>query len=243
MAVMLLALALATSPKGAAPELVDVTTLEPRWQKPEQLHITLKFLGYVEAERLPELEQTLSAEAHASHPIKTCWAGLHAFASPSRARVVIARLSDPRAELLALYTRLEASLSSLGFPLEERAFTPHVTIARLEAAGDVRSWLSLSLPEMKFDLGCLRLYRSERPLAFFTIFGTACAAAAIVLAVPIVVTYFETGLVPRFPTAILSTGLMLTAFLAVACGFILDTVTRGRREMKLLAYLAQRGPR
>ena len=89
----------------------------------------------------------------------------------------------------------------------------------------------------------LRLYRSERPLAFFTIFGTACAAAAIVLAVPIVVTYFETGLVPRFPTAILSTGLMLTAFLAVACGFILDTVTRGRREMKLLAYLAQRGPR
>jgi glycosyltransferase involved in cell wall biosynthesis len=89
----------------------------------------------------------------------------------------------------------------------------------------------------------LRLYRFERPLAFFTIVATACATAAIVLAVPIVVTYFETGLVPRLPTAILSTGLMLTAFLAIACGLVLDTVTRGRREMKLLAYLAQRGPR
>jgi hypothetical protein len=48
--------------------------------------------------------------------------------------------------------------------------------------------------------------------------------------------------VPRLPTAILSTGLMLLAFLAVACGLILDTVTRGRRELKLLAYLAQRAP-
>ena len=47
---------------------------------------------------------------------------------------------------------------------------------------------------------------------------------------------------PRLPTAVLSTGVMLLAFLSVACGLILDTVTRGRREMKLLAYLAQRAP-
>ena len=95
---------------------------------------------------------------------------------------------------------------------------------------------------MRILLTIVRLYRLERPLAFFTIFGLACAAVAVLLAVPVVVTYFETGLVPRLPTAILSTGLMLTAFLAVACGFILDTVTHGRREVKLLAYLAQRGP-
>lgn len=91
-------------------------------------------------------------------------------------------------------------------------------------------------------LTIMHIYRSERPLAFFTISGLFCMVAAIVLATPIVVTYFETGLVPRLPTAVLATGLMLTAFLAVACGFILDTVTRGRREMKLLAYLAQPGP-
>ena len=47
---------------------------------------------------------------------------------------------------------------------------------------------------------------------------------------------------PRLPTAVLATGLMLLAFLSIACGLILDTVTRGRRELKLLAYLAQRAP-
>ena len=57
-----------------------------------------------------------------------------------------------------------------------------------------------------------------------------------------VTTYLETGLVPRLPTAVLSTGLMIVAFLSAAIGLVLDTVTRGRREMKLLAYLAHRAP-
>src|SRR6266852_3764162 len=61
-------------------------------------------------------------------------------------------------------------------------------------------------------------------------------------AIPIFVTYFEQGAVPRVPTAILSTGLMLLAFLSVIAGLVLDTVTKGRREMKLLAYLEQRSP-
>jgi hypothetical protein len=86
------------------------------------------------------------------------------------------------------------------------------------------------------------LYRAERPLAFFTAIGTLLAAASIVFAFPIIVTYLETGLVPRLPTAVLATGLMLLAFLSTAVGFILDTVTRGRREMKLLAYLSHRAP-
>ena len=87
-----------------------------------------------------------------------------------------------------------------------------------------------------------RLYRAERPLRFFTAFGLALALVSVGLAIPVVITYFETGLVPRIPTAILSTGLMLLAFLSFACGLILDTVTRGRREAKLFAYLAQRAP-
>ena len=68
------------------------------------------------------------------------------------------------------------------------------------------------------------------------------ALVAVALAVPIFVTFVEEGLVPRLPTALLSTGLMILAFLAVACGMVLDTVTRGRREMKMLAYLAQKAP-
>jgi glycosyltransferase involved in cell wall biosynthesis len=88
----------------------------------------------------------------------------------------------------------------------------------------------------------LRLYRAERPLALFTGIGISLAIAAFGLAVPIFVTYFQDGTVPRLPTAVLSTGLMVLAFLSIACGVILDTVTRGRRELKLLAYLAQRAP-
>jgi glycosyltransferase involved in cell wall biosynthesis len=85
----------------------------------------------------------------------------------------------------------------------------------------------------------MRLYRSEKPLRFFTFIGLFLALVAIGLAIPLVVTYLEEGLVPRVPTAILSTGLMIVAVLSVSSGLVLDTVTRGRREMKLLNYLAQ----
>ena len=88
----------------------------------------------------------------------------------------------------------------------------------------------------------LKLYRSERPLPFFGAFGLALAFMSVGLAIPIFITYLQQGLVPRLPTAVLSTGLMLLAFLSVACGLILDTVTRGRREAKLIAYLALRAP-
>src|SRR5436309_10781433 len=86
------------------------------------------------------------------------------------------------------------------------------------------------------------LYRSERPLAFFFAIGILLASASIALAIPIFITYLQLGIVPRIPTAILSTGLMLLAFLSIVAGLILDTVTRGRREMKLIAYLAQQPP-
>ena len=85
-----------------------------------------------------------------------------------------------------------------------------------------------------------RLYRSERPLNFFSAIGAALAIAAVGIAIPIFVTYFETGAVPRLPTAVLSTGLMVVAVLSFAAGLILDTVTRGRREIKLLAYLGHK---
>src|SRR6201990_3562818 len=84
----------------------------------------------------------------------------------------------------------------------------------------------------------LRLYRSEKPLRFFTIIGAFMALVAIGLAIPLAVTYLEDGLVPRVPTAILSTGLMIVAVLSVSSGLVLDTVTRGAREMKLLAHIA-----
>ena len=88
----------------------------------------------------------------------------------------------------------------------------------------------------------VNLYRSERPLAFFSGIGVVLAIASISLTVPIFLTYFERGIVPRLPTAVLATGMMLLAFLSVVAGLVLDTVTKGRREMKLIAYLQQRAP-
>ncbi|WP_294016653.1 glycosyltransferase family 2 protein [Sphingomonas sp.] len=88
----------------------------------------------------------------------------------------------------------------------------------------------------------LTLYRIEKPILFFGIVALALAALAVLLAVPLVATYMETGLVPRFPTAILATGLVILAALSSFAGLILDTVVRGRREMKRLAYLAQPAP-
>ena len=85
----------------------------------------------------------------------------------------------------------------------------------------------------------LKLYRTEKPLRFFTAIGAFLALVSIGLAIPILVVYLETGLVPRLPTAVLSTGLMIVAVLSVSSELVLDTVTRGRREMKLLAYLSQ----
>jgi glycosyltransferase involved in cell wall biosynthesis len=85
----------------------------------------------------------------------------------------------------------------------------------------------------------LRLYRSEKPLRFFTAIGIFLTLVSVGLAVPILITYLEEGIVPRLPTAVLSMGLMILAMLSVSSGLVLDTVTRGRREMKLLAYLSQ----
>ena len=81
------------------------------------------------------------------------------------------------------------------------------------------------------------LFKNERPFVFFSLLSILFFATALVLAYPVVVTFIETGLVPRFPTAILATGLAISALILFACALILDTVTKGRRELKLLHYL------
>ena len=86
------------------------------------------------------------------------------------------------------------------------------------------------------------LYRVERPTLFYGMIGAFLVAAALVLSIPLVITYLHTGLVPRVPTAILVTGMTIVAVLCFFTGLILDTVTRGRREMRRLAYLALDAP-
>jgi glycosyltransferase involved in cell wall biosynthesis len=86
------------------------------------------------------------------------------------------------------------------------------------------------------------LFKEERPLTFFSLNFALLAMASLGLALPVIVTFMETGLVPRLPTALLATGIMLLAFLSLASGVLLDNVARGRREIKRLCYLGLPSP-
>ncbi|MFD1627770.1 glycosyltransferase family 2 protein [Azospirillum griseum] len=86
------------------------------------------------------------------------------------------------------------------------------------------------------------LVKEERPIPFFVGIFALLALLSLGLAWPVMMTYAQTGLVPRLPTAVLSTGLMLVAFLSLTCGLILDTVTLGRREAKRMRYLSIPAP-
>src|ERR1700680_77931 len=81
----------------------------------------------------------------------------------------------------------------------------------------------------------VKLFRAERPLAFYSIGFFVCTFSAIILAIPLFVKYIQTGLVPRFPTAILCTSLMLFGTILLVCGIVLDAVTHGRAEAKRFA--------
>lgn len=133
-------------------------------------------------------------------------------------------------------TELTAHALELGMPQDEVE-----TIYRERPEGS-ESKLSTYRDGAKILLTIVRLLKAERPLAFFSAWFAILFAMSAVLAWPILVTFLETGLVHRIPTAILSTGVMLLAFLSLACGLILDTVTRGRRELKRLSYLRIPGP-
>ncbi|MGD0142861.1 MAG: glycosyltransferase family 2 protein [Rhizomicrobium sp.] len=87
------------------------------------------------------------------------------------------------------------------------------------------------------------LVREERPLIFFSGIFALLALLSLLVGTPVVLEFYRTGFVPRLPTALLATALMILAFLSFASGLILDTVTRGRWELKRVAYLAIPGPK
>ena len=143
------------------------------------------------------------------------------------------------------YVKSFPSLSS-GFEIETEltvhALTLRMPIAEREAKYFARlegstSKLNTYRDGVRILSVMVGLFKNERPLAFFGIAGALLATLSLILAIPVILTFFETGLVPRFPTAILSASIMLLAFLSLVCGLVLDTVTRGRREIKRLSYL------
>ncbi|HEX9425449.1 MAG TPA: glycosyltransferase [Pyrinomonadaceae bacterium] len=132
-------------------------------------------------------------------------------------------------ELTVHAARLLMPMAEMDTRYKER---PHGSVSKLNTWRDGLRILST----------IVGLLRRERPLVFFTVICALLVVLSLVFGIPVVVEYVETGLVPRLPTAVLSTGLMVLAFLSLASGLILDTVTRGRWELKRLAYLAVRSP-
>ena len=160
--------------------------------------------------------------------------------------------SDTLSGYRVLSRRFVKSFPALSTGFEtEIELTVHALELRMPSAEQVtpyRSRMENSVSKLRtyrdgrrILMEILMLFREERPMAFFSIIAGLLALAAIVLAYPVFITYLATGLVPRFPTAILSTGLMILASLSLTCGLVLDTVTRGRREMKRLFYLSLPG--
>ncbi|WP_322106126.1 glycosyltransferase [Paraburkholderia sp. J41] len=96
---------------------------------------------------------------------------------------------------------------------------------------------------LRILLTITRLFKAERPLPFFSLGFFCCVLLSIVLAIPVFDTYLHTGLVPRLPTALLCAALILLGAILLACGIVLDTVTRGRIEAKRFAYLSFAAPR
>ena len=167
------------------------------------------------------------------------------------ARVFGNRLSDMLSGYRVMSRRFVKSFPALstGFEIETEltvhALELRVPVAELSAPYYDRAHGSSSkLNTIRDGIRILRvivhLVKEERPLQFFaSIFGLL-AAISIGLGTPVIISFLHTGLVYRLPTALLATGLMLLAFMSLMCGLILDTVTRGRRELKRLLYLAAR---
>jgi hypothetical protein len=137
--------------------------------------------------------------------------------------------------------------ASAGFEIETEltihALTLRLPVREIETAYSIRpqgseSKLNTYRDGFRIVGMILRLFRSERPQLFYSLIGFGLWLLALVLAYPLFVTFVQTGLVPRLPTAVLATGIAIAGLLSFSCGLILDTVTRGRREAKLLAYLA-----
>ncbi|HET9668304.1 MAG TPA: glycosyltransferase family 2 protein [Casimicrobiaceae bacterium] len=122
--------------------------------------------------------------------------------------------------------------------LQQRLATAEIPTPYFERPPESPSKLATYRDGTRILRATLLLFKDERPLSFFSILGVALATVGLVLGIDVVREFMRTGLVPRLPTAILASGLMILSFLAFSCGLILDSVARGRRELKRLAYLA-----
>jgi glycosyltransferase involved in cell wall biosynthesis len=138
----------------------------------------------------------------------------------------------------ALVTGFETETELTVHALELRMPTAEIETPYKERPPGSVSKLSTFHDGFRIFWTILVLVKEERPMQFFSLLSGFFALLSVVLVIPIVIEFLHTGLVPRYPTFIFATGLMILSFLSLTCGLVLDTVTRGRREMKRMRYLA-----
>ncbi len=135
------------------------------WPKPEGLHLTLKFLGDVDAGRLDAAADALLRSCAESHGFQVCLRGTGGFPDLRMPRVLWAGLAEPSGELEKLQRRIEQAFRAAGFAAEERPFSPHLTIARVkaprEAAELARHWQTTALENLCFSVKEVVLMRSD----------------------------------------------------------------------------------
>ena len=133
-----------------------------RWTKPENQHITLKFLGWVDSSRLEDVSNALEPVGRSHRAASLSLAGLGAFPSERRARVLWVGFDDPDGLLPSLATATDRALAPLGFERESRAFSPHLTLARLKRPASVSALVTepFDAGTCPFVVNHLALYRS-----------------------------------------------------------------------------------
>jgi 2'-5' RNA ligase len=135
-----------------------------RWVRADGIHITLKFLGWVESDRLCAIERLLQSEAESAEPMELELSGPGVFPRPGAPRVLWIGVREEGGMLSALQERLERGFERLGFPREGRPFSPHLTLGRVEkrvAPGGVERMLEEEAPRGRFSLKEIDLMRSE----------------------------------------------------------------------------------
>ena len=175
------------------------------------------------------------------------------YCRPRYWEVLTGRIDDLLSGYRVFSRRFVKSFPALATGFEtETELTVHALALRMpiaEVATDYgarpdgsHSKLSTWRDGLRILVTALRLFEKERPLIFFGILTLLFATASLLLALPIVAEFLATGLVPRFPTAILATALMILAALSLSVGLIIDAITHARRELRRLAYLAIPAP-
>jgi 2'-5' RNA ligase len=140
---------------------LKATNADVKWVRAESLHITLKFLGWVQENRVPEIEQAIAQAVEEQAPFRLSLAGLGGFPTPTAPRVVWVGIEAGAAELASLAERMEQAMKPLGFEREEREFSAHVTIGRSRGAAGREQLVAALQAERERRFGEMQVARVE----------------------------------------------------------------------------------